>query len=149
MLCHIFSNGRTMKSSQQTASFRTIAQGELRSQGFDSIEFNPGDGQEVVIFNSNRVPQSNSLCVEVCQHVMWWCSSLRFVMWWYLIIWCLVLSFGVQLRWKAWKRSPTTMHGDLSTTWDDHRIGSPKVALCNRDADEIFSLSRTLALGLF
>jgi len=30
-------------------------QGELRSQGFDSIEFDPGDGQEVVIFNSNRV----------------------------------------------------------------------------------------------
>ena len=59
-----------MKSSQQTATFRTIAQGELRSQGFDSIEFNPGDGQEVVIFNSNRVPQSNSLCVKVCDVVM-------------------------------------------------------------------------------
>ena len=59
-----------MKSLQQTASFRSIAQGELRSQGFDSIEFDPGDGQEVVIFNSNRVPQSNSLCVEVCDVVM-------------------------------------------------------------------------------
>jgi len=29
--------------------------GELKSEGYDSIEFDPGDGKEVVIFDSWRV----------------------------------------------------------------------------------------------
>lgn len=41
--------------------WRAAVQGELKQQGYDSIQFDPGDGQEVVIFDPNQVSQMENM----------------------------------------------------------------------------------------
>ena len=81
------------------------SQGELKSEGYDSIEFDPGDGKEVVIFDSWDCA-TNTFYLELCYFVFQVFSIQS--------LWC----WKQWLRSRAWRRLDTIRHGSQNIESD-------------------------------